>query len=141
MDIHSLERFTEAQAYTYANALKEIQKGKKLSHWMWFIFPQLRGLGHSEMSYAYGIASLDEAKRYLAHPILSERLMEICNALLTHKTKRPIEIFGYIDAIKLQSSMTLFALVSEEDSVFHKVLKQFYQNQMSPKTLALLGLA
>lgn len=139
MDIYSLNRFIEAQERAYLVALDEVKCGMKRSHWMWFIFPQLRGLGKSSMAYTYGIAGLDEARAYLAHPILSARLIEICEALLEQKTKKPKDIFGYVDAMKLRSSMTLFILVSEDDSVFHKVLNQFYNGQMDERTIELIN--
>ena len=137
MDINSLDRFVEAQEHMYAIALEEIKNGEKRSHWMWYIFPQIRGLGMSSMAHIYGIAGLDEAKAYLDHPTLSVRLLEISEALLKHKKKKPEAIFGYTDAMKLRSSMTLFALVSEDDSVFHKVLQAFYNGEMDELTIKL----
>ena len=139
MDINSLDRFIEAQKHLYAIALEEIKRGEKRSHWMWFIFPQMRGLGKSNLSHAFGISGLDEARAYLAHPVLSARLVEICEALLSQKKKKPEDIFGYTDAVKLCSSMTLFALVSEDGSVFHKVLKRFYHGQIDARTLELVN--
>lgn len=139
MNINSLDRFVEAQEKTYSVALDEIKRGLKRSHWMWFIFPQLRGLGMSSMAYTYGIAGLDEARAYLAHPILSARLIEICEALLEQKKKSPEDIFGGVDAMKLRSSMTLFILVSEDGSVFHEVLKQFYHGRMDERTVELVN--
>ena len=138
MDIHSLERFVQAQARMYAFAYKEIVNGKKRSHWMWFIFPQLRGLGRSTMAYTYGIAGREEALAYLAHPILSARLTEITEALLALHGKTAVEIFGDIDTVKLRSSMTLFAYLSENGSIFHRVLETYFQGENDPKTLALL---
>lgn len=137
MDINSLDRFVEAQEHMYEIALEEIKNGEKQSHWMWYIFPQIRGLGMSSMAHIYGIAGLDEAKAYLDHPTLSVRLFEISEALLKHKKKRPEAIFGYTDAMKLRSSMTLFTLVSEDDSVFHKVLQAFYNGEMDELTIKL----
>lgn len=137
MDINSLDRFVEAQEHMYEIALEEIKNGEKQSHWMWYIFPQIRGLGMSSMAHIYGIAGLDEAKAYLDHPTLSVRLFEISEALLKHKKKRPEAIFGYTDAMKLRSSMTLFTLVSEDDSVFHKVLQAFYNGEMDEFTIKL----
>jgi uncharacterized protein (DUF1810 family) len=138
MDITSLERFVEAQRTTYERALEEIKGGRKRTHWMWFVFPQLRALGRSETAYAYGIADAAEARAYLAHPVLSLRLYEISEALLAHKSKKPEAIFGHIDAVKLRSSMTLFALIGEKDSVFYKVLDLFYGGEQDPLTLSLL---
>lgn len=137
MDINSLERFVEAQERMYTIALEEIKNGEKKSHWMWYIFPQIRGLGMSSMAHIYGIAGLDEAKAYLDHPTLSARLVEVSEALLKHKKKKPEDIFGYTDAMKLRSSMTLFALVSKDDSVFHKVLQAFYNGEMDELTIKL----
>lgn len=137
MEINSLDRFVEAQEHMYEIALEEIKNGEKQSHWMWYIFPQIRGLGMSSMAHIYGIAGLDEAKAYLDHPTLSVRLFEISEALLKHKKKRPEAIFGYTDAMKLRSSMTLFTLVSEDDSVFHKVLQAFYNGEMDEFTIKL----
>ena len=105
---------------------------------MWYIFPQLRGLGRSQMAYAYGINGLEEAKAYLAHPMLSARLIEISEALLTHKEKDIYDIMGDIDDMKLLSSMTLFALISEDGSVFHQVLDCFYDGEMDEYTLRII---
>lgn len=139
MDIYSLNRFIEAQENMYDIALEEIKKGEKRSHWMWYIFPQLRGLGYSYMSHVYGVDGLMEAKGYLADPILSARLIEISETLLTHKDKSAYDIFGDIDGMKLQSSMTLFALASDEDSIFHQVLDCFYDGEMDPVTVSKVG--
>ena len=139
MDINSLDRFLDAQQKMYEIALKEIRNGKKQSHWMWYIFPQLRGLGRSDMAYVYGIKDLNEAKSYLAHPVLSMRLYELCGVLLEHKDKSAYDVFGDIDEMKLKSSMTLFALASEDNSIFHQVLKCFYSGKMDIDTLKLLN--
>lgn len=137
MDVNSLNRFLDAQEHMYATALKEIKNGEKESHWMWYIFPQLRGLGKSQMAYAYGINGLEEAKSYLAHPVLSARLIEISEALLEHKDQDIEDILGDIDAMKLCSSMTLFALISEDDSVFQRVLDYFYDGEIDKLTIKL----
>lgn len=138
MDINSLDRFLEVQERMYEIALKEIKNGEKESHWMWYIFPQLRGLGKSQMAYAYGINGIEEAKAYLAHPVLSARLIEITEALLTHKEKDIYDIMGDIDDMKLHSSMTLFALISEDGSLFHQVLDCFYDSDTDDNTLRLI---
>lgn len=135
MDIYSLNRFIEAQENMYDIALEEIKNGEKCSHWMWYIFPQLRGLGYSSMSYTYGVEGIEEAREYLADPILSARLIEISEVLLTHKDKSAYDIFGDVDEMKLQSSMTLFALASDEDSIFHQVLDCFYNGEMDSITV------
>ena len=137
MDINSLDRFLEAQERMYEIVLKEIKNGEKESHWMWYIFPQLRGLGRSQMAYAYGINGLEEAKAYLDHPLLSARLIEISEALLAHKDQDIEDILGDIDAMKLCSSMTLFALISEDDSVFQRVLDYFYDGEIDKLTIKL----
>ena len=132
-------KFILAQTHTYEKALEEIKTGMKRTHWMWFIFPQLRGLGMSNMAYKYGIADLDEAKAYLAHDVLGARLIEISTELLKLEESDPEIIFGDIDAMKLRSSMTLFSLVSEKDSVFHRVLQKFFKGKSDAKTLKLLA--
>ena len=138
MDINSLERFLEAQDRMYLVALKELKNGKKRSHWMWYMFPQLRELGTSSMSYTYGIYGLDEAKAYLEHPLLSGRLYELCGELLKHKDKTALEIFGDIDEMKLKSSMTLFALTSEDYTIFDEILENFFGGQMDEATIQLV---
>ena len=139
MDINSLERFVEAQEKMYSTAMKEIQNGKKRSHWMWYIFPQLRGLGRSSMAHIYGISGIEEAQAYLEHPWLSGRLYELCVALLKHKDKSAIEIFGDLDEMKLKSSMTLFALTSEDYTIFDQVLEQFFDGEMDEVTVNLIN--
>ena len=121
-----LERFLEAQERTYAVALQEIRNGYKESHWMWFIFPQIAGLGMSYMAEYYAIRNLEEARNYLHHPVLGQRLVEISEALLELETYDPIEVFGPIDAMKLRSCMTLFEMVNDGDSpVFRLVLEKY----------------
>ena len=133
-----MERFVKAQEGIYATALAELQAGEKETHWMWFIFPQMRGLGTSVMAYVYGITGAEEARAYLAHPILGPRLIACCEALLTHMDLTAEDILGDVDAMKLRSSMTLFAQVSESDSIFHRVLARFCDGQPDERTLALL---
>ena len=139
MDINSLDRFVEAQEKMYPIAMKEIQAGKKRSHWMWYIFPQLRGLGASSMAHTYGVSGLEEARAYLEHPWLSGRLYELCVALLHHKDKSAYEIFGDLDEMKLKSSMTLFALTSEDYTIFDQVLEQFFNGEMDELTVRLIN--
>lgn len=133
-----LQRFVDAQQHTYSYALEEIQNGRKEGHWIWYIFPQMKDLGHSYMSENYGITSLDEARAYLAHPVLRSRLIEITEALLRHKDKTAFEIFGTIDAIKVRSCMTLFDLV-EPNSIFAETLAAFYNNERDELTLNMLN--
>jgi uncharacterized protein (DUF1810 family) len=137
--IYQLERFTAAQKNHFAIALKEIKEGRKRSHWMWYIFPQVQGLGFSENSKLYAITVLEEAAAFLQHPILGSRLTNICNALLALKTKNAHAIFGSPDDAKLKSSMTLFALVPNADTVFQQVLDQFFDGAKDDKTLRILG--
>ena len=135
MDFNSLDRFVQAQTLMYSTTLREIKNGKKVSHWMWYMFPQLRGLGTSFMANMYGISGLAEAKAYLAHPVLSGRLYELCGELLKHKDKTALEIFGDIDEMKLKSSMTLFALTSEDYTIFDEVLESFFGGEMDDLTI------
>ena len=139
MDFNSLDRFVQAQTLMYPSVLKQIQNGKKTSHWMWFMFPQLRGLGTSTMAHLYGISGLGEAKAYLAHPVLSGRLYELCGELLKHKDKTALEIFGDVDEMKLKSSMTLFALTSEDHTIFNEVLECFFNGEMDEVTVKLIN--
>lgn len=136
---HSLDRFVAAQHDTYDAALSELRQGRKQSHWMWFIFPQLRGLGRSEMSHHYGIADLDEARRYLAHPILGPRLVACCEAVLGHGDRTAEAIFGAVDAGKLRSSATLFAAVEGAPAVFAALLTRFFGGVRCGLTLDRLG--
>lgn len=139
MDIGSLDRFVEAQEKMYPIAMEELKHGKKRSHWMWFMFPQLWGLGRSSTAHIYGISGLEEAKAYLAHPWLSGRLYELCTALLHHKDKSAREIFGNIDAMKLKSSMTLFALTTEEHTIFDEILDIFFDGKMDKRTVEMIN--
>lgn len=131
---YNLERFLMAHKYNYENALREITDGRKRSHWIWFIFPQLAVLGRSANAKYYGISGRDEAKAYLDHPILGARLREICMALLQHRGKSAVDILGDIDAVKVRSCMTLFDTVSPDD-IFQKVLDAFYDGTRDKKTL------
>src|SRR3954467_9583383 len=137
---HDLMRFLDAQAEIYATALAELKAGQKRSHWMWFIFPQLRGLGHSSTAQFYGISSLDEARAYLAHPVLGPRLMRCTEAVLAVEGRSLHAIFGSPDDLKFCSSMTLFALVAGEDqSVFRQALARYSEGRMDERTVALCG--
>ena len=134
-----LARFVKAQEGDYARALREIQSGRKRSHWMWYIFPQLRGLGFSSTAQFYGIRDLEEAVAYMAHPVLGPRLVEISEALLALETNDPGRVLGYPDDLKLRSCMTLFELAAPEQPVFGRVLEKFYAGRRDPRTLELLG--
>ena len=133
-----LDRYLEAQKYSYAQALSEIQRCYKQSHWMWYIFPQIKRLGLSSTSAYYAIQSLDEAKAYLNHPVLKENLLEITNALLQHKEKSASEIFEGTDALKLKSCMTLFHIADPDNPVFTQVLQYYFQGNLDEKTIEIL---
>ena len=131
----NLERFKSAQASSYDGALREVRRGRKTSHWMWYIFPQVRGLGRSSTADFYGISGKEEARAYLADPVLGARLKEISEALLELEDKDAGKIFGFPDELKLRSSMTLFAEVSGPDSVFQQVLDAYYHGKKDERTL------
>ena len=133
----SVERFMEPQKDAYAIALEEVHRGRKVTHWMWFIFPQLRGLGQSNDAWYYGIENLQEAKEYLEHPVLGRRLREITQAALNLPESDPMQIFGWPDHMKFRSCMTLFAQVSKDD-LFKKALDKFFGGQADSLTLELL---
>ena len=135
----SLQRFIEAQRTTYQTALAEIENGRKETHWIWFIFPQVKGLGFSHTSKFYAIKTLEEADEYLHHEILGERLKKISEALLTLPSNDPVEVLGIPDNQKLQSCMTLFAALSPSNSVFHKVLNKYFQGEQDKRTLQIIG--
>jgi uncharacterized protein (DUF1810 family) len=138
-DPHDLQRFVAAQADIYAEALDELRRGSKEGHWMWFVFPQIDGLGRSEMAKFFALKSRAEAQAYLRHEILGPRLEECAAALLSVEGKSAGEIFGSPDDLKLHSSMTLFAAVVVVDSVFQAVLAKFFQAAPDERTLELLG--
>jgi uncharacterized protein (DUF1810 family) len=129
----------EAQAPVYAAVLEELRRGRKASHWMWFIFPQVAGLGHSPMSERYAIGSLDEARAYLAHPVLGARLRACAGLLLTVTGRTAEDVFGPIDARKLRSSMTLFHRAALDEPLFSRVLDQWFGGMADPMTDALLS--
>ena len=134
---YNLNRFIEAQNRDYDTALAEIRAGKKASHWMWYIFPQLKGLGRSSTSGYYGLSGIKEAQAYLSDPILKARLIEITDAVIAHKDKSAEEIFGGIDAKKLRSCMTLFSIAAPDIPVFEAVLEQFFHGVPDRNTLRL----
>lgn len=133
----NLNRFLEAHNASYPTALAEISAGRKVSHWMWYIFPQLRGLGQSTTAWYYGIEDLSEAAAYLAHPVLGTHLLEITRAAMEQPETDPLQLFGWPDNLKFRSCLTLFALVSRED-LFARALKQFFDSQADSMTLELL---
>lgn len=137
-DPFDLGRFVEAQNRLYPTVLAELRAGAKRSHWIWFVFPQLRGLGHSTTAHRFGISSLAEAKAYLEHPVLGPRLRECAALLLAIHDRSASEILGYPDDLKVRSSMTLFARAGQ-DRVFRAVLDTLYTGQEDPATLKLLG--
>jgi len=134
----NLQRFVAAQEGVYERALGELRAGRKRTHWMWFVFPQLAGLGFSATAQHYAIADLAEARAYLADPLLGQRLRRCTEALLAHEGLGAREIFGSPDDLKLRSSMTLFVRVAERDSVFGRVLERYYGGAEDPRTLELL---
>lgn len=136
-DDFDLERFVEAQAPVYSGVLRELRDGRKRTHWMWFVFPQLSGLGHSPMAQYYGIASLGEARAYLAHPLLGPRLAECVEAVLTHPGRSANAIFGSPDDAKFRSCLTLFLDAGAAEHPFGEALRHFYGDP-DPRTLSLL---
>ena len=145
MSVYALDRFLEAQdshryGSSYEEALAEIKRGQKRSHWIWYIFPQLRGLGRSEKSYFFGIENAEEARAYLAHEILGARLIEITNVLLDLPETNIFLIVSGIDASKLRSCMTLFAQVENAPPIFSAVLKKYFNGKPDEKTLRVMRL-
>ena len=135
---HDLERFVEAQKRNYNDALDEIKNGKKVSHWMWYVFQQISGLGYSATSKFYEIHSSEEAKLYLNHEILGKRLLEISNALLNIEGKTAYQIFGSPDDSKLKSCMTLFRSIENSDPIFEEILNKYFSGKADFKSLKLL---
>lgn len=136
-----LSRFHTAQQYDYETALAEIKRGRKTSHWIWYVFPQITGLGRSSMAEYYAIKDLNEAIEYYDDPVLRERLVEISSALLEISCNDPTAVMGCPDDLKLRSSMTLFSVAAPECSVFQAVLDKFFAGTPDKKTLQILGLA
>ena len=137
-DPYNLERFVRAQETDYEQALAEITRGRKRTHWMWYVFPQLKGLGSSWNAAHYAISGSEEARAYLAHPVLGPRLVECAEAALAHEGRTASAIFGYPDDVKLRSCATLFASVSPADSVFHRIIDAFFGGEPDDTTLRLL---
>jgi uncharacterized protein (DUF1810 family) len=134
-DFYNLQRFVEAQDHVYTQVCSELRQGEKRSHWMWYIFPQIQGLGHSFNARLFAISSLAEAQAYLQHPILGSRLIE-CTTLVMAVEGRPSEnIFGYIDSLKFCSSMTLFAHAAQDNKVFVDAVKKYFDGEYDEQTL------
>jgi uncharacterized protein (DUF1810 family) len=140
-DSYNLTRFVQAQGRDYEQALAEIRAGDKRSHWMWYVFPQFKGLGSSQTSMHYAIKSAQEAVAYLAHPLLGPRLMECAASALQVADRSAFEIFGSPDDMKLRSSATLFASVSPEGSVFHRIIDKYFDGTRDVRTIELLSRA
>lgn len=138
--ISGVERFVSSNQRDYPDALAEIRAGRKRSHWIWYIFPQIQGLGNSPTARYYSIESLQEARDFLAHPVLGAHLLEISNALLELDTDDPDAVMGFPDNLKLRSSMTLFEAADPSEEVFGKVLDKFYGGERDRLTLNILGL-
>ncbi|MBN9483712.1 MAG: calpastatin [Bacteroidetes bacterium 43-93] len=136
---HNLDRFIKAQQGVYKTALSEIRNGRKASHWMWFIFPQIQGLGHSDMARFYAIKDKEEAQGYLQHPILGQRLIEISEVLMQLNSSNAVQIFGGIDSVKLKSSMTLFSSLPNANPIFQKVLDKFFGGEKDGRTVEILA--
>lgn len=134
-DRFRLERFVQAQQPIYTRVLRELQSGQKMSHWMWFIFPQIRGLGYSPISIEFAISGRDEVLAYLQHPVLGPRLKECTKLVLQIEGRSVLDIFGEPDDVKFRSSMTLFAQVSSEDDIFERALQKFFQGLPDRLTL------
>ena len=135
----NLQRFLDAQKSSYQTALSEIKNGKKRSHWMWYIFPQIQGLGFSETSKFYAIKDVSEAEDYLQHPVLSARLIEISTVAAQLSANNATQVFGSPDDMKLKSSMTLFAALDQSDSVFQQVLNKFFGGKQDVQTLQIIS--
>ena len=129
-----LQRFVDAQAQTYDQALAELRGGQKRTHWMWFVFPQVAGLGRSGMAQRFAISGLDEARAYLDHPVLGRRLVESARALTDLDVDDPAAVMGSVDAMKLKSSMTLFALAAPDEPVFREVLDHYFGGELDEAT-------
>ena len=138
MDQYYLNRFIEAQMTTYEGAMLELARGRKESHWVWYIFPQIEGLGRSDTAKLYSIKSLEEGRAYLGHPVLGPRLIESCELLLVLKDASMDEVMGFPDDLKLLSSMTLFEAVSNSNIIFTKMIETYYDNDRDKGSLKII---
>lgn len=138
-DVYNLQRFLDAQEPTYDTVLTELRAGRKSSHWIWFIFPQIKGLGHSGMALQFAIGSLDEAKAYLQHPVLGQRLRECTQLVLDVEGRNAEEIFGYPDNLKFRSCMTLFLTAATDNALFKNALLKYFDGKPDQKTLDILA--
>ena len=139
MKNYNIQRFIDAHRRSFHVALGEIKAGYKVSHWMWYIFPQIKGLGRSEIAEYYAIENLDEAKAYLAEPVLAEHMQKICEALLENESSNAEEVMGWPDDLKLRSSMTLFKEADPDNAIYQKVLDKFFDGEADEKTLEILN--
>ena len=138
MDQYNLNRFIEAQMVTYEGAMLELARGRKDSHWVWYIFPQIEGLGNSDTIKLYAIKSLEEGRAYLKHPVLGPRLIKACEILLRLKDASMDEVMGFPDDLKLLSSMTLFESVSDSNSIFTSIINVYFDNEPDKKSLKII---
>ena len=138
MDKFNLNRFVEVQTNSYEAAMNELSQGKKMGHWIWYIFPQIEGLGSTDMTKLYSIKSTQEASAYLEHPLLGKRLVESCEILLSLDATSISEVMGFPDDLKLRSSMTLFEYVSKPNSIFRKLLIRYFDNELDETSIKLI---
>ena len=138
MDQYNLNRFIEAQMTTYEGAMLELTRGRKDSHWIWYVFPQIEGLGRSDTAKLYSIKSLEEGRAYLEHPVLGPRLVEACEILLSLKDASMDEVMGFPDNLKLLSSMTLFETLSDSNSIFTKIIELYFDDVRDDASLKIL---
>jgi uncharacterized protein (DUF1810 family) len=137
-DPYRLQRFVDAQQSSYDRAIGELRAGRKTGHWMWFVFPQMQGLGLSHASWFYGLSGLDETRAYLAHPVLGPRLRECVEAILGCGDSDAASVLGFTDAMKLRSSMTLFACAAPDEPLFEQAIARFFEAAPDPRTLEML---
>ena len=138
MDKYNLNRFIEAQVDSYKSAMGELSRGRKSGHWIWYIFPQIDGIGSTDTTKLYSIKSVEEAQAYLAHPVLGERLIKSCEILLTLEGVSISDVMGFPDDLKLKSSMTLFEYISPTSSIFTEVLSKYYEDDLDNNSLEIL---